>query len=52
MSMSPTRAWGVRVMPTTFVVGPDGRIRYRLLGETDWSTDAIVTTMTQLINGR
>ena len=47
-----TRAWGVRVMPTTFVVGPDGRIRYRLLGETDWSTDAIVTTMTQLINGQ
>ena len=47
-----TRAWGVRVMPTTFVVGPDGRIRYRLLGETDWSADAIVTTMTQLINGK
>ena len=47
-----TRAWGVRVMPTTFVVGPDGRIRYRLLGETDWSTDAIVATMTQLMNGK
>jgi peroxiredoxin len=46
-----TRAWGVRVMPTTFVVGPDGRIRYRLLGEADWSTDAIVTTITRLMNG-
>jgi peroxiredoxin len=44
-----TRAWGVRVMPTTFVVGPDGRIRYRLLGEADWSSDAIVATLTQLI---
>jgi peroxiredoxin len=47
-----TRAWGVRVMPTTFVVGPDGRIRYRLLGEADWSTDAIIATLTQLMNGK
>jgi peroxiredoxin len=47
-----TRAWGVRVMPTTFVVGRDGRIRYRLLGEADWGTDAIVATLTQLMNGK
>jgi peroxiredoxin len=47
-----TRAWGVRVMPTTFVIAPDGRIRYRLLGEADWSTDAMVATLTELMNGK
>jgi thiol-disulfide isomerase/thioredoxin len=46
-----TRAWGVRVMPTTFVVGPDGRIRYRLLGDIDWSADAVVSTLSQLMPG-
>jgi hypothetical protein len=38
-------------MPTTFLVGPDGRIRYRLMGDTDWNTDAIAGVVTQLMNG-
>jgi peroxiredoxin len=46
-----TRGWGVRVMPTTFLVGPDGRIRYRLLGDIDWNTDAIAAVVSQLMNG-
>jgi peroxiredoxin len=32
-----TRAWGARVLPASFVVGPDGAIRYTYLGELDWS---------------
>jgi peroxiredoxin len=46
-----TRGWGVRVMPTTFIVGPDGRIRYRLMGDIDWNTDAIAGVVSQLMNG-
>jgi peroxiredoxin len=46
-----TRGWGVRVMPTTFLVGPDGRIRYRLLGDIDWNTDAVAGVVAQLLNG-
>jgi peroxiredoxin len=46
-----TRGWGVRVMPTTFLVGPDGRIRYRLLGDIDWNTDAVVGVVSELLNG-
>lgn len=44
-----TRAWSVRVMPTTFIVGPDGRIRYRLIGDLDWSNDTVVGIISQLM---
>ena len=33
-----TRAWGARVLPASFVIGPDGAIRYSYLGELDWSS--------------
>ena len=46
-----TRGWGVRVLPTTFLIGPDGRTRYRLVGDIDWSHDSIVGVVTQLLNG-
>jgi peroxiredoxin len=32
------RAWQARVLPATYVIGPDGKIRYRHLGELDWSS--------------
>jgi thiol-disulfide isomerase/thioredoxin len=32
-----TRAWQAKVLPATYVVGPDGAIRYRHIGELDWS---------------
>ena len=47
-----TRGWGVRILPATFIVGPDGRTRYRLIGDLDWSTDAVVDVITQLIAGK
>ena len=46
-----TRAWGVRVLPTSFLVGPDGRARYRLIGDLDWNSEAVVGTVTQLMKG-
>jgi peroxiredoxin len=35
------RAWQAKVLPATYVVGPDGTIRYRHLGELDWSTPEV-----------
>ena len=46
---SVTRGWSVRVLPTTFLVGPDGRLRYRLIGDMDWSADRVVRTITDLL---
>ena len=31
------KAWRARILPASFVVGPDGRIRYSVLGEIDWT---------------
>jgi thiol-disulfide isomerase/thioredoxin len=33
-----TRAWSARVLPASYVIGPDGQIRYSYLGELDWSS--------------
>ena len=31
------KAWGARVLPASFIVGPDGAIRYSYYGDLDWS---------------
>lgn len=35
-----TRQWGVKVFPTTVLVGADGRVRAVLRGELDWTGQA------------
>lgn len=46
-----TRDWNVRVLPTTFVIGPDGRTRYRFVGDIDWSHGSVVGIITRLLDG-
>lgn len=46
-----TTQWGVRVLPASFLVGPDGRVRYRLIGDIDWNTDRVVGIVNQLLAG-
>jgi thiol-disulfide isomerase/thioredoxin len=36
-----TRAWQAKVLPATYIVGPDGAIRYRHVGDLDWSTPEV-----------
>jgi peroxiredoxin len=43
------RAWNARVLPASFVIGPDGRIRYSLVGELDWSHDRVVSRIVELL---
>jgi thiol-disulfide isomerase/thioredoxin len=43
------KAWRVRVLPVSFVVGADGRPRYTVLGEFDWASDESVNTISQLL---
>jgi len=35
------KAWQARVLPATFILGPDGVVRYQYYGELDWSKPAI-----------
>ncbi len=43
------RAWGARALPSTFVIGPDGTIRYRYVGALDWSSPAVRGAITGLM---
>ena len=43
------KAWKVFVFPTSFVVGPDGMIRYGLYGELEWDTEEVIRAMERLI---
>jgi thiol-disulfide isomerase/thioredoxin len=44
-----TREWGVRVLPVTFIVGPDGRVRYRLVGDLDWNSETVMGVIAGLM---
>jgi peroxiredoxin len=44
-----TRAWNARVLPASFVVGPDGRIRYSYFGAIDWASDDVRRAIENLL---
>ena len=44
-----SKAWGARILPASFVVGPDGRIRYSLVGDLDWDHDHVVSRVAELL---
>lgn len=43
------KAWRARVLPVTFVVGPDGAIRYTVLGGIDWAEDKVREALVALM---
>lgn len=43
------KAWRVRVLPSSFLVGPDGRVRYSVIGEIDWGRDDAVELVKSLL---
>jgi thiol-disulfide isomerase/thioredoxin len=44
-----SRAWRVRVLPSSFVLGADGRVRYTVIGELDWASPESVETVEALL---
>jgi peroxiredoxin len=44
-----TRAWGARILPASFVIGPDGTIRYSYLGALDWTHADVRAAIQRLI---
>ena len=44
-----TKAWGARILPASFVVGPDGAIRYSYLGAIDWNAAEVRTAIEALM---
>jgi thiol-disulfide isomerase/thioredoxin len=43
------KSWGARILPASFVIGPDGRIRYTLVGEINWDNEHVVARISELL---
>ena len=43
------KAWNARILPASFVIGPDGRIRYSLVGDLDWDHELVVSRLVELL---
>ena len=46
------KAWQARILPASFVVGPDGRIRYSVLGELDWTQERVRNAILEMLPPR
>jgi thiol-disulfide isomerase/thioredoxin len=43
------RAWRVRILPASFLVGRDGQARYHVIGEIDWTSAEAVAAVQRLL---
>jgi thiol-disulfide isomerase/thioredoxin len=43
------KAWQARVLPMSFLVGPDGRIRYSVVGEIDWTQERVRKAILEML---
>ena len=43
-------AWNVSVLPTSFLLDKEGRVRYRVQGDLEWDSEAVVAVIEELIN--
>jgi thiol-disulfide isomerase/thioredoxin len=43
------KAWRAKLLPASFLVGRDGRIRYFVYGEVDWSSEAVRAKVLELL---
>lgn len=43
------RAWDARILPASFVIGFDGKVRYSLVGELDWDHERVVDRLSELL---
>ena len=49
---SAMQVWKVKGLPTTFVVGPDGRVAYRAVGGREFDHPAMIETLLALTPAR
>jgi thiol-disulfide isomerase/thioredoxin len=43
------KAWKAKLLPASFLIGRDGRIRYVAYGELDWSSDSVRARVAELL---
>jgi len=45
-----TEAWKPRGLPTTFLINPQGEVKYQAIGGREWNKPEYVNFLKQLIN--
>jgi hypothetical protein len=48
-NQAAARAWRVRVLPGSFLVDAEGRVRYAVIGEYDWASEEAMKTVRGLL---
>jgi hypothetical protein len=43
------KEWKARMLPVSFLIGTDGRIRQTLVGAANWSSKEVITEIERLI---
>ena len=43
------KAWKAKLLPASYLIGRDGRIRYVVYGELDWTSDAVRARVAELL---
>ncbi len=51
-SSAVMKAWRVRALPASFLVGIDGRVRYSRIGELNWDEPALMSLLESLMRER
>jgi len=46
---SIARTWGTVMFPETYIIGPDGVIRDKILGGRDWTGDEMISRLSKLM---
>jgi len=41
--------WNTRILPASFVIGRDGKIRYHVIGGLDWTSERVDSVVTDLV---
>jgi peroxiredoxin len=44
-----TNAWKARILPASFLIARDGRVRYTITGELDWANERVVKLVSELL---
>jgi thiol-disulfide isomerase/thioredoxin len=47
--LQAARAWRVRILPASFLVGRDGRVRASVIGELDWASPEAIRAVQGLL---
>ncbi|MGE5639627.1 MAG: peroxiredoxin family protein [Clostridia bacterium] len=47
--LKATKSWSAKLLPASFVVGPDGAIKYAYLGDLDWSSPEVRASIEALM---